>query len=47
MSELAWLFTGIQIGGCISTVILCCLQINRHNEYERELRKLKEKLNQN
>lgn len=47
MTELVWLIVGFLLGGCISTVILCCLQINRHNEYERELRKLKEKLNQN
>ncbi len=29
MSELAWLFTGILIGGCVGISILCCMQINR------------------
>lgn len=47
MSELAWLFTGILIGGCIGISILCCMQINRISYYEQEIRKLKEKLNQN
>ncbi len=47
MSELAWLFTGILIGGCIGVSILCCMQIIRINYYEQEIRRLKEKLNQN
>lgn len=47
MSELAWLFTGILIGGCIGICILCCMQINRISYYEQEIRRLKEKLNQN
>ena len=47
MSELAWLFTGILIGGCIGISILCCMQINRISNYEQEIQRLKEKLNQN
>ncbi len=46
MSELAWLFTGIFIGGCIGIGILCCMQINRISYYEQKIRRLKEKLNQ-
>ena len=46
MSELAWLFTGILICGCIGIGILCCMQINRISYYEQEIRRLKEKLNQ-
>ncbi len=47
MNELAWLLTGILIGGCIGISILCCMQINRISHYEQEIRRLKEKLNQN
>ena len=43
MSELAWLFTGILIGGCIGISILCCMQINRINDYEDEIRRLRAK----
>ncbi len=45
MSELAWLLTGIIIGGCIAVAVLCCVQINRISDYEQEIRILRQKLN--
>lgn len=44
MNELLWLLVGLMIGGCISTAILCCLQVNRINHYEQEIRRLKNEL---
>lgn len=46
MSELVWLLVGLLIGGCIATAVLCCVQINRVNEYEQEIRRLIKKLNE-
>lgn len=43
--EIAMLIIGILIGGCISSVLLCCVQINRVNEYEQTIQNLLEKLN--
>ena len=45
MSELAWLLAGLLIGGCIAVMVLCCMQINRINNYEQEIRRLQQKLN--
>lgn len=45
MTELAWLITGILLGGCIGITLMCCLQLNRINVYEAEIRSLKKKLN--
>lgn len=45
MSESICLFVGLLLGGCIATVILCCVQINRINDYEQELHRLRQKLN--
>lgn len=45
MSELAWLLAGLLIGGCIAVTVLCCMQMNRINDYEQEIRKLQQKLN--
>lgn len=45
MSELVWLLVGLLIGGCVSTAVLCCVQINRVSEYEHEIRRLRQKLN--
>lgn len=45
MTELAWLITGILLGGCIGIMLMCCLQLNRINAYEAEIRSLKKKLN--
>jgi hypothetical protein len=44
MTELAWLIVGLLIGGCIGVTLMCCLQLNRVNDYESEIRKLKEQL---
>lgn len=35
---------GSMLGGLLSTVVLCCFQINRTNDYEQEIRKLKAQL---
>lgn len=45
MNALAWLLTGLLIGGCIGATILCCVQINRISYYEQEIQKLRQKLN--
>ena len=45
MDKLAWLLTGILIGGCLTATILCCIQINRVSYNEQELQKLRQKLN--
>lgn len=47
MTELAWLIVGILIGGCIGVTIMCCLQLNRVNDYESEIRELKLQINKN
>ncbi len=39
------LIIGLILGGFLSTVFLCCLQINRVNHYEQTIQSLKEKLN--
>lgn len=41
----AMLIIGLLLGGCAATVILCCIQINRMNDKESEIRKLRNKLN--
>lgn len=43
--EVAMLIIGLLIGGCISTALFCCVQINRVNEYEKTIQNLLEKLN--
>ena len=47
MKELLFLLLGMIVGGGVATVMLCCLQINRINDYEAEKRKLKNKEEQN
>ena len=37
MSELLFFILGLIIGSLVMTTIMCCLQINRINEYERLL----------
>ena len=43
--ETAMLIIGLLIGSCISTALLCCVQINRINYYEQTIQNLLEKLN--
>lgn len=45
MSEFLWFLVGLFIGGIVTTLTLCYLQINRINKYEVELRKLRSQLN--
>ena len=44
MGEFLWFFAGLLLGGCISLVILCCMQINRIGHYEQAIRQLQEEL---
>ena len=39
--EIAMLIIGLLLGGCVSFCILGCMQINRINDYEDEIRRLK------
>lgn len=45
MTEFLWFLVRLFIGGIVTTLVLCRLQINRINEYEAELRKLRSQLN--
>ena len=38
--EIAMLIIGLLLGGCVSFCILGCMQINRINDYENEIRRL-------
>ena len=38
--EIAMLIIGLLLGGCVSFCILGCMQINRINDYEDEIRRL-------
>ena len=33
---------GFLLGGCIAVCVLCCVQVNAVNRYEREIRRLME-----
>ena len=44
MNELAWLITGVLLGGCIGITTMCCLQLNRINAFEAEIQRLKEQI---
>ena len=39
-----WLIIGLVLGGLVSLVTLCCLQIGRVNEQQSEVRRLKSEL---
>ena len=43
MTEFLWFLVGLFIGGIVTTLVLCCLQINRINDYEDEIRRLRTK----
>ena len=45
MTEFLWFLIGLLLGCIVATLVLCCLQINRINEYEAELQKLRSQLN--
>lgn len=40
--EALFLLLGMIVGGCVATVLLCCLQLNRINDYEAKIRELKD-----
>lgn len=42
--EIAMLIIGLLLGVCVSFCILGCMQINRTNDYEDEIRRLHAKL---
>ena len=39
-----WFFVGLIVGGGVTLVFMCALQIGRTNEYEREARRLRSEL---
>ena len=41
MSEFPLFIIGLLLGGCIDIAFLCCLQINRINDYESQIRQMK------
>ena len=41
--EIAMLMIGLLLGGCVRFCILGCMQINRINDYEDEIRRLRAK----
>ena len=41
--EIAMLIIGLLLGGCVNFCILGCMQINRINDYEDEIRRLRTK----
>lgn len=36
-----WFIVGMVFGGCIATVLMCCLSIRRINQYEAEIKRLR------
>lgn len=44
MTEFLFFIIGLLLGGCIGVALLCCFQLNRINEYEYQIRKLKSQL---
>lgn len=45
MSSFICFLVGLLLGGCIAASVLCCMQINRINRYEQEIRKLQDRQN--
>lgn len=33
MTEFIFLIVGLLLGGCVGAIVMCCLQINRLNQY--------------
>lgn len=46
MSEVLFFLIGMMLGGCASFILLCCIQLNRVCEYEKEIHRLKKMLSQ-
>lgn len=44
MTELFWFIGGLLLGGFVSTVLMCCLQLHRINKYEELIQKLYAKI---
>lgn len=44
MSEFLFFLIGLLLGGCIGVIVLCGFQLNRINDYEYQIRKLKSQL---
>lgn len=44
MSEFLFFIIGLLLGGCIGVILLCGFQLNRINDYEYQIRKLKSQL---
>lgn len=44
MSEFLFFLIGLLLGGCIGFILLCSIQINRINDYEYQIRKLKSQI---
>lgn len=41
MGKFFFFLIGLLVGGCVAFVVLCCLQINRINALESEIRRLR------
>lgn len=44
MSEFLFFLIGLLLGGCLSIIVICVLQLDRVNDYETQIRKLKAQL---
>ena len=44
MTALVWLLVGLMLGGCVSILMLCCMQYHRTEDYEDEIRRLQDEL---
>ena len=44
MSEFLFFLIGLLLGGCLGIILLCGFQLNRVNDYESQIRKLKAQL---
>lgn len=42
--EIAMLLIGLLLGGCVTMCIVSCISLNRYNDYESEIRRLKARL---
>lgn len=42
--KIVMLIVGLFVGSCTTLTVMSCLIINRYNDYESEIRKLKAKL---